>query len=89
MRKTLDSINYLNLQSIKKEGLIYIPYKTKIHIYHKLENGKLDKQREIDNQDEILNFHFVNHSEGNLIIISKYDKRISLWNSKFEKVKET
>jgi hypothetical protein len=66
---------------------VYIPFKNKILIF-KDKEGVLQKIREITNEDEIMNFHLLNNSDGNLLMISRSDKKISLYNSFGEKLKE-
>jgi hypothetical protein len=87
MRKVFDSINEINLKRDSENNLVYIPFKNKILIF-KDQEGVLQKIREVTNEDEIMNFHLLNNSEGNLLLISKSDKKISLYNSSGEKLKE-
>jgi hypothetical protein len=87
MRKVFDSINQINLKKDEENNLVYIPLKNKVYIFQD-KQGVLEKLREITNEDEIMNFHLLKNSEGNLILISKSDKKISLYNKEGEKLKE-
>ena len=87
MRKTLESINSLNLKyKLGQICNIYIQIKNKIVSYNfKLNDNKLEKNFEYTFDDEILNFHI---NKENLIIIGKNNKSISQFNKEGIKVSE-
>jgi hypothetical protein len=87
MRKVFDSINQINLKKDENRNLVYIPLKNKLYIYENRQ-GVFEKLSEISNEDEIMNFHLLKNSDGNFILISKSDKKISLYNKEGEKLNE-
>lgn len=87
MRKVFDSINQINLKKDENRNLVYIPLKNKLYIYENRQ-GVFEKLSEITNEDEIMNFHLLKNSDGNFILISKSDKKISLYNKEGEKLNE-
>lgn len=87
MRKVFDSINQINLKKDENRNLVYIPLKNKLYIYENRQ-GVFEKLSEITNEDEIMNFHLLKNSDGNFILISKSDKKISIYNKEGEKLNE-
>jgi hypothetical protein len=87
MRKTLDSINALNLKFSKGELYkLFFPIKNKIVSFNfDTKNKKLEKLVEYDFNDEILNFH-INKDE--LIIIGKNNKAITRFDNAGNKLFE-
>ena len=85
MRQSLDSLNQLYIQVDSTNDKIFVPYSDKLFVYN---SEKLEKLYEIKNEDEILNFHILNSSESNVVVVSKLNKKISLFDHKGEKVKE-
>jgi len=88
MRKTLESINSLNLKySFEQVCNIYVQLKNKIVSYYfDIKEKKLEKKSEYIYNDEILNFHI---NKDNLIIIGKNNKSISQFNNDSIKLSET
>ncbi len=87
MRKTLDSINALNLKFSKGELYkVFFPIKNKIISYKfDAKNKKLEKLFEYDFNDEILNFHII---KDELVIIGKNLKAIARYDNAGNKVFE-
>lgn len=87
MRKTLESINSLNLKySFEQVCNIYIQLKNKIVSYNfDFKDKKLERNTEYVFNDEILNFHI---NKDNLIIIGKNNKSICHYNNNGEKLRE-
>jgi hypothetical protein len=87
MRKTLDSINALNLKFSKGELYrLYFPIKNKIVSYnYDTKSKKLEKLIEYDFNEEILNFHI---NKEDLIIIGKNNKAITRYDNSGNKVFE-
>jgi hypothetical protein len=85
MRQSLDSLNQLNIKLDSISGNLYVPFSDKIFVYY---SDNLEKLFEIKNEDDILNFHILNSAESNVVVVSKINKKISLFDYKGEKVKE-
>jgi hypothetical protein len=85
MRQSLDSLNQLNMKVDSSSGNLYVPYSDKIFVYN---SENLEKLFEIKNEDNILNFHILNSAESNIVVVSKINKKISLFDYKGQKVKE-
>jgi hypothetical protein len=85
MRRTNDSIQYLNLKH--KGELLYIPMNNRIVSYS---YPSMEKKSEVFYNDEILDFHIFNSSQGelNLAIIAKSTKAITLFNEAGDKISE-
>jgi hypothetical protein len=88
MRKTLESINSLNLKyCFEKVYKIYIQLKNKIVSYDlDLKDKKLERKSEYIFNDEILNFHI---NKDNIIIIGKNNKSICQFNNHGMKLSES
>jgi hypothetical protein len=86
MRSVFDSINCLNLKSIKDGSnlKIFIPLKDKL-ISYLYDNSKIEKVKEFPYNDEILDYHIDNE---NVIIIGKVNKSITTFDKNANKLSE-